>query len=101
MDCQMPRMDGFEATTAIRRREVHTGGRLPIIAMTANDSQDDHQRCRDAGMDGLLSKPVRTKELQAVLQRWLMDEHEDESTISGQSSPLTESVEATEQVQTG
>jgi signal transduction histidine kinase/DNA-binding response OmpR family regulator len=101
MDCQMPRMDGFEATTAIRRREAHTGARLPVIAMTANDSQDDHQRCRDAGMDGLLSKPVRTKELQAVLQRWLMEEYEDEPSISGQPSPLTESVEATEQVQIG
>ncbi len=69
MDLQMPGMDGFEATRAIRglTRHVHT----PVVAMTANAFDEDRQRCREAGMDDYLVKPVAYPVLQAAVQRWV------------------------------
>ncbi len=71
MDCQMPVMDGFEATRAIRKREGRTGVHVPIVAMTANALTGDRDACFSAGMDDYISKPIAMNELQAALARWL------------------------------
>jgi CheY-like chemotaxis protein/HPt (histidine-containing phosphotransfer) domain-containing protein len=70
MDCQMPEMDGFEATRAIRAEEGD-GRHTPIVAMTANAMAGDRERCIEAGMDGYLTKPVRPDELAAAISQWL------------------------------
>ena len=59
----MPEMSGFEATTAIREKEQSTGGRIPIIAMTAHAMKGDRERCIADGMDEYVTKPIRAKEL--------------------------------------
>ncbi|MFQ5600053.1 MAG: response regulator, partial [Candidatus Krumholzibacteriia bacterium] len=67
MDVQMPVMDGFQATVAIRERE--SGQRVPIVAMTAHAMRGDRERCLQAGMDDYVSKPIRTAEFLAVIDR--------------------------------
>jgi PAS domain S-box-containing protein len=70
MDCQMPEMDGYQATAELRRREPE-GEHTPVIAMTAQAMDGDRERCIEAGMDDFISKPMRFEELRSMLRTWV------------------------------
>jgi CheY-like chemotaxis protein len=78
MDCQMPVMDGFEATRIIREKEAEMKSKaMPIIALTASAMQADRERCLQAGMSDFIAKPVQPKELAEMLARWLATSQND------------------------
>ena len=77
MDCQMPVMDGYEASRAIRQLENAQKRQVPIIAMTANAMKGDRDMCLDAGMDDYISKPVDAQELYELMEKWLGHVHNE------------------------
>jgi CheY-like chemotaxis protein len=70
MDMQMPVMDGYEATTAIRNREHQTGGHVPIVAMTAEALKGDRERCLELGMDDYVAKPIVAADMYRAVERF-------------------------------
>ncbi|MGO9640195.1 MAG: PAS domain S-box protein [Candidatus Acidiferrales bacterium] len=91
MDVQMPGMDGFEAATAIRERERSLGTHLPIIGVTAHAMEGYRERCLSAGMDGYVTKPIRTQELFAELDRLTGNPlHEREAPPESAHAPVAE-----------
>ena len=82
MDCQMPVMDGYAATMALRERERSSGvRRTPVIALTASAMAVDRDRCLAAGMDDHLSKPLRTEDLSSLLHHWVQSATPDEAVV--------------------
>jgi CheY-like chemotaxis protein len=71
MDCQMPEMDGYEATAEIRKSAMVSVSKIPVVAMTANAMTDDAKKCLDAGMSDYVSKPISRQDLEKVILKWL------------------------------
>jgi signal transduction histidine kinase/CheY-like chemotaxis protein/HPt (histidine-containing phosphotransfer) domain-containing protein len=95
MDMQMPDMDGLQATQAIRELERGEEKRIPIIAMTANVSQNDRQKCLDAGMDAFVEKPIRSEILRATLSQYAELSDRSERSESADRTDGTVSPETT------
>ena len=94
MDCQMPEMDGFEATATIRgNASAVINHQVPIIAMTANAMTGDRERCIMAGMNDYLSKPVKPKDLEQLLDKWLTEQKNGQPSASETAEILQKQLE--------
>jgi CheY-like chemotaxis protein len=94
MDCQMPEMDGFEATIEIRRREAAEGRHTPIIALTASVVENGRERCLSIGMDDYLAKPFTLEQMRAMLDAWLPGSPlKDDLAKTVTSPPATERID--------
>ncbi|RMG10316.1 MAG: response regulator [Cyanobacteria bacterium J055] len=85
MDCQMPVLDGYQATQALREREKNNGRHTIVIALTAHALASDRQKCLASGMDDYLSKPVSIDKLGAILEHWLSRDRQDTSDSEAES----------------
>ena len=95
MDCQMPQMDGYEATNSIRSGSSKVlNHKVPVVAMTANAMKGDREKCLEAGMDDYLSKPIEPAAMAAVLERWLADKSAPDASPA-EVSPELESTQET------
>ncbi|MBL4607679.1 MAG: response regulator [Pseudomonadales bacterium] len=97
MDCQMPELDGFRATMAIRELESEKGGRIPIIALTANVTGEVKETCTQAGMDDYLSKPFSLNSLKEKVVKWAPAERRKSGVLepnSSDSGSMAQAVEA-------
>ncbi len=86
MDCQMPDIDGLEATRQIRSSEALTGRHVPIVAITAQAMQGDREKCIAAGMDNYISKPVSLVQLKEILLKYV--ESSSDSTMTASSTSV-------------
>lgn len=87
MDCQMPDMDGFETTAAIRAMEEELGITTPIVAMTANSMEGDREECLETGMNDYIGKPVTAEKLKEVIERWFLVALDSEPVPAGSVEP--------------
>ena len=87
MDCQMPVMDGYQATAALRQGEAHGHVRLPVVALTANALEGDRNQCLAAGMDDYLNKPYTRADLERIVRRWIQPGPSAAATPAGDAAP--------------
>jgi CheY-like chemotaxis protein len=94
MDCQMPEVNGFEATRTIREDEAQArpSGHTPIVALTANAMEGDQKQCLAAGMDDYLSKPYSQAQLENILRRWLHNKNNPSAEAEEKNKELTAAV---------
>ncbi|HTO94783.1 MAG TPA: response regulator, partial [Bacteroidota bacterium] len=93
MDCQMPVMDGFQASREIRAAEER-GTHIPVVAMTANAMQGEKEKCLAAGMDDYISKPIMLRSLEEALSRWAPVAPQNAPPVSGEAAPPEPAPEA-------
>jgi CheY-like chemotaxis protein len=99
MDVQMPAMDGFETTAAIRAKEHATGVHMPIIAMTAAAMQGDRERCLEAGMDGYIAKPIRAADLYQAVEEMTLHSTEPQAQAETTVAETTTLLDTREEVE--